>query len=218
MASGPSGQGGPLLVGVRPPQEGSTRSPAGAAVADWEPQRFRLEQRAGGGSFGEIYLGTEVETGQRVAIKFEYATVRRPQLSHEAKVLKALQGGTGIPRLLWFGTVSEQVRWRGRTASVLRAAPGARRSMAVSAFTCRHGRLRAVAPIGGARATAQRPTRRAGGRSRSGAVTVGAGAHAVARTRGTAGGACHGAAWSEFGGPSEPLLAAADAEDGADGR
>jgi hypothetical protein len=47
--------------------------------------RFRPTKRLGSGSFGEIFMGVGTNGG-KVAIKFEKAGLRRPQLRHEYKV------------------------------------------------------------------------------------------------------------------------------------
>ncbi|XP_042033343.1 casein kinase I-like isoform X1 [Salvia splendens] len=65
--------------------------------------RFRLGRKIGNGSFGEIYLGTNIQTNEDVAIKLENARTRHPQLLYESKLYRLLQGGTGIPNTKWFG-------------------------------------------------------------------------------------------------------------------
>ncbi|XP_010033765.2 casein kinase 1-like protein 2 [Eucalyptus grandis] len=65
--------------------------------------KFRLGRKIGSGSFGEIYLGTHVQTNEEVAIKLEPVKTKHPQLLYEAKLYKILQGGTGIPNVRWFG-------------------------------------------------------------------------------------------------------------------
>ncbi|KAM3245893.1 casein kinase 1-like protein 2 [Capsicum annuum] len=65
--------------------------------------KFRLGRKIGSGSFGEIYLGTNVQTNEEVAIKLENVKTKLPQLLYESKLYKLLQGGTGIPNLKWFG-------------------------------------------------------------------------------------------------------------------
>jgi serine/threonine protein kinase len=65
--------------------------------------KFRLGKKIGAGSFGDVYLGYTI-AGEKVAIKFENQRTRFPQLRHEAKVYKCLQGGgAGFPRIKWFG-------------------------------------------------------------------------------------------------------------------
>ena len=65
--------------------------------------RYRLRHKVGSGSFGDIYLGTDIQTGEEVAIKLESIKSRHPQLLYESKLYKILAGGVGIPNLHWFG-------------------------------------------------------------------------------------------------------------------
>jgi len=68
--------------------------------------RFRLGKKIGSGAFGEIYMGTNTETLENVAIKLEPTNSKYPQLLYEARVLKFLQGD-GIPNIHWFGIEGE---------------------------------------------------------------------------------------------------------------
>ncbi|KIZ00217.1 Casein kinase I isoform delta [Monoraphidium neglectum] len=65
--------------------------------------RYRLGRKIGGGSFGDIYLGTNIQTGEEVAIKLESVKTKHPQLLYESKLYKILQGGVGIPNVRWYG-------------------------------------------------------------------------------------------------------------------
>ncbi|KAH8554831.1 casein kinase I like hhp1 [Umbelopsis sp. PMI_123] len=65
--------------------------------------KYRIGRKVGSGSFGEIYLGTNVMTGEEVAIKLESVKAKHKQLEYEAKVYKALAGGYGIPMIRWYG-------------------------------------------------------------------------------------------------------------------
>ncbi|KAE8685044.1 Casein kinase I isoform epsilon [Hibiscus syriacus] len=65
--------------------------------------KFKLARKIGSGSFGELYLGVNVQTGEEVAVKMESVKTKHPQLHYESKLYMLLQGGTGIPRLRWFG-------------------------------------------------------------------------------------------------------------------
>ncbi|KAI4386950.1 hypothetical protein MLD38_004823 [Melastoma candidum] len=69
--------------------------------------KFRLGRKIGSGSFGEIYLGTNVQTNEEVAIKLESVKTKHPQLLYESKLYRILQGGTGIPNVRWFGVEGE---------------------------------------------------------------------------------------------------------------
>eukprot|EP01135_Chromosphaera_perkinsii_P004735 Nk52_evm7s295 gene=Nk52_evmTU7s295 len=65
--------------------------------------KFRLVRKIGNGSFGDIYLGTNITNGEDVAIKLEPLKARHPQLLYESKLYKILQGGVGIPNIRWYG-------------------------------------------------------------------------------------------------------------------
>ncbi|KAG7541435.1 Protein kinase domain [Arabidopsis thaliana x Arabidopsis arenosa] len=65
--------------------------------------KFRLGRKIGSGSFGEIYLGTNIHTNEEVAIKLESVKTKHPQLLYESKLYRILQGGTGVPNVKWFG-------------------------------------------------------------------------------------------------------------------
>ncbi|KAM7462523.1 hypothetical protein LguiA_030644 [Lonicera macranthoides] len=69
--------------------------------------KFKLGRKIGSGSFGELYLGINVQTGEEVAVKLESAKTKHPQLHYESKLYMLLQGGTGIPHLKWFGVEGE---------------------------------------------------------------------------------------------------------------
>ncbi|KAK6937758.1 Protein kinase domain [Dillenia turbinata] len=69
--------------------------------------KYKLGRKIGSGSFGELYLGTNVQTGEEVAIKMEPTKNKHPQLHYESKLYMLLQGGTGIPHLKWFGVEGE---------------------------------------------------------------------------------------------------------------
>jgi serine/threonine protein kinase len=65
--------------------------------------KFKLIKKCGSGAFGEIYQGTNVKTGDEVAIKLEPVKTKFPQLLYETKIYKILNGGAGIPSIHWFG-------------------------------------------------------------------------------------------------------------------
>jgi len=65
--------------------------------------KYRLGRKIGSGSFGDIYLGTNITTGEEVAIKLESIKTKHPQLLYESKLYKILQGGVGIPNVRWYG-------------------------------------------------------------------------------------------------------------------
>jgi len=66
--------------------------------------KFRLGRKIGSGSFGDIYIGTNVTTGEEVAIKLEsIKSTMHPQLLFESKLYKNLAGGVGVPNVHWCG-------------------------------------------------------------------------------------------------------------------
>lgn len=66
--------------------------------------KYRLGRKIGSGSFGDIYLGTNISTGEEVAIKLECIKTKHPQLHIESKFYKMMQGGVGIPQIKWCGS------------------------------------------------------------------------------------------------------------------
>ncbi|UYV75959.1 CSNK1E [Cordylochernes scorpioides] len=69
--------------------------------------KYRLGRKIGSGSFGDIYLGTNIATGEEVAIKLEGIKTKHPQLHIECKFYKMMQGGVGIPHIKWSGSDGE---------------------------------------------------------------------------------------------------------------
>uniref|UniRef100_U5EVU8 non-specific serine/threonine protein kinase n=1 Tax=Corethrella appendiculata TaxID=1370023 RepID=U5EVU8_9DIPT len=63
--------------------------------------KYRLGRKIGSGSFGDIYLGTNISTGEEVAIKLECIKTKHPQLHIESKFYRMLQGAVGIPSIKW---------------------------------------------------------------------------------------------------------------------
>ncbi|KAJ8964165.1 hypothetical protein NQ317_017541, partial [Molorchus minor] len=63
--------------------------------------KYRLGRKIGSSSFGDIYLGTNISTGEeepifqqekRVAIKLECIKTQHPQLHIESKFYRMMQG------------------------------------------------------------------------------------------------------------------------------
>jgi len=65
--------------------------------------KYRLGRKIGSGSFGDIYLGTDVSSGEEVGVKLECVKLKHPQLHIESKIYRILQGGVGIPAIKWCG-------------------------------------------------------------------------------------------------------------------
>ncbi|KAM5221092.1 casein kinase I-like [Ctenodactylus gundi] len=71
----------------------------GTVVGD----KYRLIRKIGAGSFGEVYLAFNITTGEEVAVKLERKGRGRSLLMLEAEVYSTIQGGVGIPHLMWHG-------------------------------------------------------------------------------------------------------------------
>jgi serine/threonine protein kinase len=67
--------------------------------------KYRIIRKVGSGSFGTVYLGENQATGDDVAVKVESHNSEPQQLLYEARILRELQGGLGIPVLYWSGVV-----------------------------------------------------------------------------------------------------------------
>ncbi|KAG8728536.1 serine/threonine protein kinase, partial [Ceratobasidium sp. 414] len=66
--------------------------------------KYRLGKKIGSGSFGDIYIGVNIISGEEVTMKLESVEAKHLQLEYKSKVYKALSGGIRIPFVQWFGT------------------------------------------------------------------------------------------------------------------
>lgn len=104
------------MAAQAPPRHSSSAAPAPSSSSSSSSstvgqlrcnKKFRISKKLGSGSFGDIYLGVHVTSSDEVAIKIEPVRTQHPQLLYEAKVLRHLRGGVGIPEILWVGTEAE---------------------------------------------------------------------------------------------------------------
>ena len=65
-------------------------------------KKYRIKNKLAEGAFGDIYLGSAIDTNEPVAIKVEPKRIIKPLLEAEAYFLFALRG-IGIPEVLSFG-------------------------------------------------------------------------------------------------------------------
>ena len=72
-------------------------------------KKYRLGKKIGSGSFGDIYLGTNMTTGEEVAIKLESVKTKHPQLLYESKIYRILHGGCEFHYDVLVRAVSESV-------------------------------------------------------------------------------------------------------------
>jgi casein kinase 1 len=63
--------------------------------------KYILGRKLGSGSFGDIFLAVHEQTGKEFAVKMESSRCKHPQLLYEAKLLRHLQGGTGIANVYY---------------------------------------------------------------------------------------------------------------------
>ncbi|KAH8754560.1 hypothetical protein F5883DRAFT_384799, partial [Diaporthe sp. PMI_573] len=63
---------------------------------------FCLDRKIGEGGLGLIYSGTNVKSGEEVAIKLEHVCDAQGELSHEADIYQALSSRTGFLQVIWF--------------------------------------------------------------------------------------------------------------------
>lgn len=70
--------------------------------------KYVFEKKIGAGSFGSVFRGKNVISGDKVAIKFEATTVKIPTLLWESKILNHLAGTSGVVKLRYFGTESNK--------------------------------------------------------------------------------------------------------------
>ncbi|KAL2256639.1 hypothetical protein VTK26DRAFT_1368 [Humicola hyalothermophila] len=65
--------------------------------------RYRIDRKIGAGGFGLVYSGTDLSSGEEVAIKLTFVRDNPEALRGEKETYEALNGGVGIPRVRWFG-------------------------------------------------------------------------------------------------------------------
>ncbi|KAL0482794.1 casein kinase [Acrasis kona] len=87
-------------------------------------EKFVLGKKIGSGAFGEIFLATNIQTGEKLAVKLEHRKAKHAQLLYEARLIKLLSlskrspettsssstqsslnstAALGIPRVRWYG-------------------------------------------------------------------------------------------------------------------
>jgi serine/threonine protein kinase len=71
-------------------------------------QKYIFERKIGAGSFGCVYRGRNVISGDQVAIKYEATTTKIPTLLWESKILNHLAGTPGVVKLRYYGTESNK--------------------------------------------------------------------------------------------------------------
>ena len=67
--------------------------------------KILTDKRLGGGSFGHVYKCLNIKTNKEYSIKIESNDNTNPQLLHEYKILKSLEGNEGIPNTYLFKNI-----------------------------------------------------------------------------------------------------------------
>ncbi|XP_046281935.1 casein kinase I-like [Marmota monax] len=65
--------------------------------------KYKLVQKIGYGTFGDVYLAFNINTGQEVAVKVESQKAKFSKLVIESQIYKILEGGVGVPHIWWYG-------------------------------------------------------------------------------------------------------------------
>ena len=64
--------------------------------------KYRIGRKIGSGSFGQIFIGINIITGEEIAVKFEDVEAKHPQLEYKARVYKSFAGSwCPVCPLLW---------------------------------------------------------------------------------------------------------------------
>uniref|UniRef100_A0A8C5Z5K5 Protein kinase domain-containing protein n=1 Tax=Marmota marmota marmota TaxID=9994 RepID=A0A8C5Z5K5_MARMA len=64
--------------------------------------KYKLVQKIGYGTFGDIYLAFNINTGQEVAVKVESQKAKFSKLVIESQIYKILEGGVGKDKFRMF--------------------------------------------------------------------------------------------------------------------
>jgi serine/threonine protein kinase len=72
-------------------------------------KKYEVLEKLSEGSFGQVFKGLHVRTGELVAIKIERKTVSGSSLKNEAKIYQYLSKEPGFLNLKWFGSNTDFV-------------------------------------------------------------------------------------------------------------
>jgi casein kinase 1 len=72
-------------------------------------EKYVLERKIGNGAFGDIYLATNIQTNEKVAVKLESKKARHSLLLNEARLMNVISKSDpqGFPRVKWYGVESD---------------------------------------------------------------------------------------------------------------
>ncbi|KAH6618361.1 kinase-like domain-containing protein [Chaetomium sp. MPI-SDFR-AT-0129] len=66
-------------------------------------ERYRVDRKIGKGGFGLVYSGTDLSSGEEVALKLTFLGDDPEMPRAEKEIYETLKRGVGIPRMRWFG-------------------------------------------------------------------------------------------------------------------
>lgn len=69
--------------------------------------KYLLGEEVAVGGCGTVYQGVHKVAGKEVAIKVEPAIAKSSPLQQETKIYRSLQGGPGVPWVMWAGKSGE---------------------------------------------------------------------------------------------------------------
>jgi serine/threonine protein kinase len=69
-------------------------------------KRFLVGEKIGSGSFGTVYSGRNIKTGEPVAIKMENVRTKFPQILYEGRLYRIVGINIGWPQIHFSGVIS----------------------------------------------------------------------------------------------------------------
>jgi casein kinase I family protein HRR25 len=69
-------------------------------------KRFLVGEKIGRGSFGQVYTGRNIKSGEVVAIKMEDIKSRFPQVLYESRLYRSVSNNIGWPIIHYSGITS----------------------------------------------------------------------------------------------------------------
>ena len=84
-----------------------TRTPTLIGMEYMFGGKYLLGEEVAVGGCGTVFQGVHKIAGKEVAIKVEPALARSSPLQQETKIYRSLQGGPGVPWMMWAGKSGE---------------------------------------------------------------------------------------------------------------
>lgn len=88
--------------------EAASSSESPPPIPDLVASRYEIKNKVGSGSYSEVYLGVDSQTGEQVAVKFEWQhAVKTGKLLAEARLCEELRDDSVVPKCRWWGSEDE---------------------------------------------------------------------------------------------------------------